>query len=167
MSEDDGVLFKFHPVDADDLSTFDQAKIRVPQKPNKRWTGSSLIIQARVDRVGIVVFTFGVNKGSDRGELVWGTTTAVWPPRDGMDRMRVIDDVKRVVREFLTRFPEVGLAPSVSDSVKDLGTFYEMTGTIQMVPHRKPQPQSKHGTANRNAPQGIKASALGLSKLRE
>ena len=149
MHHEDGALFTFQPISAG-ITAFDKVKVRATR--DKRWTGHSLIIQARVSRVGVVTFTFGVKPGSDTGELLWGTTSPVWPPKNGTDRVRIVKDVKKVVVECLRLFPDLEIDPSAVNCTESLSTVYEVTGSIPPAPD--PQPRTK-------APEDVRIKELG------
>ena len=139
-------LFRFQSVVAESVTAFDQAKVRAVHQPivatRRGWVDPHLVVQVRVARVGVVTFTFGVKLGGG-GELVWGTMTPTWPPRDGSQRMNIVNDVLAVVKECLSRFPEIGISPDIVTHVGDLGTYYDVTGSIQAVPHKKPQSKTR------------------------
>ena len=162
-----GVLFTFQPVTVESPLVFDQVKIRVNTNTQSRWVVPSLIIQARVPKVGIAVFNFGVPKGAVTGEVIWGTVTPAWPPRNGTDRVQIIQSIRTVVRAFLMSFPEVGLDPGVANAAEDLGTYYEVTGSVQPRPPRSTR-SPKKGKAPvkvRDRDQGIRAADLDLLRL--
>lgn len=169
--QDDAVLFTFQTVDTN-VDTFDQVQVRLKKGGDPRWRGPCLILLARVEQpgVGIVNFTFGVPEGTNVGQVIWGTTTQVWPPKNGTDRMKAVADIRRVIRTCLETFPGMGLDPVVANSAEDLGTIYEVTGTLPSASHRaklrsKGKKRREKARRTSSAPQGIKASALGFSKF--
>ena len=164
-------LFAFQPLTAN-VKSFDQVKVRLLSKLPKMardrgWRSPSMSILVRVQHVGVVVFSFGVPEDKDVGEVTWDTVrTPVWPPKDGMKRVEVLNDVRRVVRTFLEKFPDVGLDPDASDSAEDAGTYYQMTDSVQAAVHRKPKPRDKKSKPKKTpSPQGVSFSDLRPANL--
>ena len=172
MPEND-VCFSFQPVDTP-VESFDEVKIRLKEGGHPRWSGPCLIILVRVAKVGIATFSFGVPEGSQTGQVLWETTTPVWPPRSGSKRAAVMADVKRVICTYLSLFPDIGIAQEALDSVQDLGTFYNMTGSPPAQVHprklkskskRKARSTYRSRAARREGPQGFNPDKLALLRI--
>ena len=132
---------QIRPLDLDEQSPFMR---------EREWGDPSLLLMARVAKLGAVVFYLGRPAGGDTWEMLWGTSRPdVWPVAG--DQQRAVEDARRLLEAYLER-PEL--------EVVDLGTLYQALGVPRPVYGNgdfvaaplPPRPPRVHGPVVRRPP---------------